>query len=487
MWHSNLNRVCLLLIALFILTLTVKTHAQPEGWSIIQLTDNDYDDSQPQIYGSNVVWYGFDGNNEIFFYDGNTTTQLTTNNNYSDDYDWFQIYGSNVVWIGSDGNDTEIFFYDGNTTTQLTNNLCSDLSPQIHGSNIVWRSWDGNDYEIFFYDGNTTTQLTNNIYRDCSPRIHGSNVAWLGEPDGNDYEIFFYDGNTTTQLTNNIYDDYSPQIHGSNVVWQGRGGLGWDRSDYEIFCNTTGQLTNNSYDDRSPQIHGSNVVWEGGGEIFFYEGNTTTQLTNNSYTDHSPHIYGSNVVWEGWGEIFFYDGSTTTQLTDNNYYGGMSQVYGSNVVWCAFDGNDWEIFLAKPILPPVQAQIKLTPHMLNCESNGKWVKAHVIMPEEIYPEDIDVNTPAIAEPVEVESEFIEVNEYSDGCFDVQIYFDREIFCQALSESEDGLLEVTVTGSLLDGRKFEGSDTIRLKSELWQHRIRKDINREKTLELRKTKQ
>jgi parallel beta-helix repeat protein len=122
--------------------------------------------------------------------------------------------------------------------------------------------------------------------------------------------------------------------------------------------------------------------------------------------------------------------------------------------------------------PSLAVEVKLTPQILNCDSKGKWLKAHVTFPEEIFPEDIDVDTPAVAEPPGVESEFIEVNEYSDGSFDVQIYFNRESFCEVLSESEDGLLEVTVTGSLTDGRKFEGSDTIRLKAQHWQHRIRK---------------
>ncbi|MHC4069801.1 MAG: GLUG motif-containing protein [Planctomycetota bacterium] len=117
---------------------------------------------------------------------------------------------------------------------------------------------------------------------------------------------------------------------------------------------------------------------------------------------------------------------------------------------------------------PVEVEVKLTPQMLNCASKGKWLKAHITLSEGYYPEDIDVNTPAIAEPMGIESEFIEVNEYSDGSFDVQIYFEREGFCEALSDTEDGLLEVTVTGFLTNGRKFEGSDTIGLKA---QHRQR----------------
>jgi hypothetical protein len=177
-------------------------------------------------------------------------------------------------------------------------------------------------------------------------------------------------------------------------------------------------------------------------------------------------------------------GSPCIDTGDPNYVAGPNEI--------DLDGNPRVLngridMGAYEYIPPVEIGVKLTPQMLSCDSHGKWLKAHVTLPEEIYPEDIDVNTPAVANPPGVESEFIEVNEYSDGYFDVQIYFDREIFCQALSESEEGFLEVTVSGLFIDGRKFQGSDTIKLKSKLWQHRIRKDINREKTLELRKTKQ
>ena len=132
------------------------------------------------------------------------------------------------------------------------------------------------------------------------------------------------------------------------------------------------------------------------------------------------------------------------------------------------DSEPDQVVITVVCTPDMEATIKLTPQMLNCDSHGKWLKAHVIMPEEIYPEDIDVNTPAIADPPGIESEYIEVFDNGRGRFDVQIYFDRQSFCQALSESENGLLEVAVTGSLLDGRKFQGSDTIKLKSKLWQH-------------------
>ena len=108
-----------------------------------------YTDMDPQVYGSNVVWYGYEeggSDREIFLYDGNGITQLT-HNSYNDGgvNRGPQIYGSNVVWQGSDGSDEEIFLYDGSTTvtTQLTNNSYNDLAPKIYGSNVLWHGLVG--------------------------------------------------------------------------------------------------------------------------------------------------------------------------------------------------------------------------------------------------------------------------------------------------------------------------------------------------------
>lgn len=103
------NRVFSITMALVIFGFLVVNSAYAEDWNIIQLTDNSYTDTAPQVYGSNVVWQG----------------------------------------RGPDGADWEIFLYDGNTTTQLTNNSSNEERPQVYGSNVVWQSYDGNDSEIF--------------------------------------------------------------------------------------------------------------------------------------------------------------------------------------------------------------------------------------------------------------------------------------------------------------------------------------------------
>ena len=120
-----------------------------DGLSVKQLTDNDYNEYNPKISGSNVVWNGKpDGNDyEVFLYDGSSITQITDN-----DY-WEQspeVSGSNVVWHADpDGNDAEIFLYDGSSITQITDNDRSDWVPKISGMTVAWQHDDGHDTEIF--------------------------------------------------------------------------------------------------------------------------------------------------------------------------------------------------------------------------------------------------------------------------------------------------------------------------------------------------
>lgn len=187
-----------------------------QGWAndplvtgVLQITDNNYKDTQPQISGKNKVWQG-----------------------------------------KVDGADYEIFFNDGKVTTQLTDNDSNDIAPQVSGNQVVWQGLTANDpndpnnvdWEIFYDDGHETLQLTDNSYDDIRPQISGNIVVWQGRafdpnhPNSHDWEIFAYVDGRIIQVTDNHTNDSFPQVSRHRIVWQGR-----DDHSMEIFTANIGK------------------------------------------------------------------------------------------------------------------------------------------------------------------------------------------------------------------------------------------------------
>jgi hypothetical protein len=126
----------------------------------------------------------------------------------------------------------------------------------------------------------------------------------------------------------------------------------------------------------------------------------------------------------------------------------------------AVSAGGWHSLAIKEV-PPIEAEMNLTPQTLNCSSKGKYVKAHITLPEEIFPKDIDINTPAVADPPGIESEYIKILGGDSGPVKLEIAFDRAAFCEGIGESAE--VEVTVTGLLTTGREFYATDTITIKN------------------------
>jgi hypothetical protein len=175
------------------------------------------------------------------------------------------------------------------------------------------------------------------------------------------------------------------------------------------------------------------------------------------------------VVGNSPGTIIYVDdmgftGSETETPLSNG--AEMPAVFPQHWPYGSVAATAWFIFVELKTNPfavscKVEQEMKLTPQMLNCKSKGKWVKAHIALAEGFYPEDVDVNSVAVAEPMGVESEYIKVLEQGNGRFEVEIGFGRAAFCEFEAESEDDYLEVRVVGWFLEGQRFEGVDTIKV--------------------------
>ncbi len=108
--------------------------------------------------------------------------------------------------------------------------------------------------------------------------------------------------------------------------------------------------------------------------------------------------------------------------------------------------------------PPLEVPMKFTPQALNPNSKGKWVKAHLVLPDGFAVEDVDVNTPAKLCPLGIESDYINAFINEDGLVEIEIGFGRAAFC---GRTDYGPADVIVVGLLTTGQYFYGTDTIRI--------------------------
>ena len=110
-------------------------------------------------------------------------------------------------------------------------------------------------------------------------------------------------------------------------------------------------------------------------------------------------------------------------------------------------------------VPPIEVRMKFTPQSLNPGSQGKWVKAHLVLPEEFVVEDVDTNVPMELEPFSIESQYFNIFVNSDGLVEIEAGFDRGKFCAC--GVDEVVVTTTVTGVFTNGRSFCGTNTIKV--------------------------
>jgi len=115
--------------------------------------------------------------------------------------------------------------------------------------------------------------------------------------------------------------------------------------------------------------------------------------------------------------------------------------------------------------PIVQANIDFDPDTLNLNSKGKWVTVYIELPNghdyNIY--DIDLSNIKLNGEIYAESSPYEIGDYdNDGISDLMVKFDRVAVISLLCAGDE--VAITITGNLVDGRLFKGTDTIGVISD-----------------------
>ncbi|MGD9723367.1 MAG: hypothetical protein AB7O59_19105 [Pirellulales bacterium] len=337
-----------------------KTPYRPEtAISVRQLTDNDTYDVGPQVHGAKIVWSGRGGidggtDDEIFLFDGVTTTQLTVNNSV----DRFpKISALGVVWERGSGTSQEIIFYDGVTETPLTNNAVFDGAATLSDERVAWEQGSGNGVEIMTWKPSTAvTNISLNAVVDRLPSASGDRVAWKKGSTPNS-QIVLFDGATSTPVASSTKAMDDPDMSGDWIAWSGFPPDAGPASDREIYLfdgTTTTRLTDNEFPEFAPQVSGTNVVWWGGVfnnfQIYRYDGFGVTQISTGTLNRY-PQVAGPFIVWQSNDghdeEIFLWNGQDVLQLTDNDFNDTNPQIHGEHLVWQAefgIDGTTYEIF-----------------------------------------------------------------------------------------------------------------------------------------------
>lgn len=112
----------------------------------------------------------------------------------------------------------------------------------------------------------------------------------------------------------------------------------------------------------------------------------------------------------------------------------------------------------------IQAKVEFRPYFIR--PGRRYIRCYIELPAGYRVKDIDVKTVALTEvngnPIEPYLKTVgrrrpRIGDFDrDGILDLQVWFDIRMIIPLLKSGENTL---TITGNLIDGKKFEGTGTI----------------------------
>jgi len=239
--------------------------------------------------------------------------------------------------------------------------------------------------------------------------------------------IYCYDSSNIVLTNSILWGNTDPCASQIKV-----GNLGAATSIQISYCNIQGGQENIVSDDNCIVDWGLGNI--DADPIFVNSGTLTASA---GFTAGDYHLLGESPCIDA-GDPEFITEPSETDIDGNPRISGVNVDMG-----------------ADEFVPPLTVVVKVTPKVINLRSGGGWIICTVQFPNEYSISDVDTDTIVLNEQIRPTSCTTDekannlVARYDRGSTDVQ----------RLIGDLEGEIALTITGELMDGTKFTGSDII----------------------------
>jgi parallel beta-helix repeat protein len=206
-------------------------------------------------------------------------------------------------------------------------------------------------------------------------------------------------------------------------------------------------------------------------------------IYHNNFIDNTKQVY---ILESGYGNLW-----DAGYPSGGNYwsdYTGIDEYSGSGQNETGSDGigdtpyvidennqdnyplmNPWTPSPPIPPPPPTIATVDVNPDTLNLKSKGRWITAHIELPEDYNASNIDRSTILLNDTIPVDSFWLDkplesvIGDYdNDGITDLMVKFDRQALIDYLKTKgiTDAEVTLAITGKANE-KSFKVTDTIKV--------------------------
>ncbi len=138
-------------------------------------------------------------------------------------------------------------------------------------------------------------------------------------------------------------------------------------------------------------------------------------------------------------------------------------------LWDGGDGDFQDMILAM-LTPIIEAELSLTPRVLNLESRGRWITGFIVLPQGVHSEDVITSSVQLNHSIPAQLKPVTSRVYRRlGLEILVVKFDRasviNLIRNAIASTENPSrmqsIVLMISGSLTEGCTFEGETEIRI--------------------------